>query len=51
MRYQYIWNKNDLRKRLKKVQIKSVIIKVCRETVPCWRASEKNALLPAVVSL
>jgi len=42
MRYQYIRDKNDLRKRLKSVQIECVIIQVRRETVPSWRASKRE---------
>jgi len=51
MRYQYTWNKNDLRKCLKESRLSVWSFKYVGRLFQADGPVKKNALLPAVVSL
>ena len=51
MRYQYIWNKNDLRKRLKESRLSVWSFRYVGRLFHADGPAKENALLPAVVSL
>jgi len=51
MHYQYVWNKKDLRKRLKEFRLTVWSFRYVERLFQADGPAKENALLPAVLSL